>query len=153
MELSVHKEIICKRQNHSFLFNKYTYHHRHLTKNGRQLELVPVLLFSLVDALLGEYLSKTDISSVPVPQVSVLSQNWPAGQWPDRPFWTWNRLFQEFLMKNDFRLRGCCLGFDWSSVIALIKSEILITTGMVWQVSSDKSKRPLRDLTVCVKSS
>ena len=42
MELSVHKEIICKRQNHSFLFNKYTYHHRHLTKNGRQLELVPV---------------------------------------------------------------------------------------------------------------
>ena len=64
MELSVHKEIICKRQNHRFLFNKCTYHHRHLTKNGRQLELVPVLLFSLVDALLGEHLSKTDISSV-----------------------------------------------------------------------------------------
>ena len=64
MELSVHKEITCKRQNHSFLFNKYTYHDRHLTKNGRQLELVPVLLLSLVDALLGERLSKTDISSV-----------------------------------------------------------------------------------------
>ena len=43
-------------------------------------------------------------------------------------------------MKNDFRLRGCSLGFDLSSVIALIKSEILITTGMVWQVSSEKWK-------------
>ena len=86
MELSVHKEITCKRQNHSFLFNKYTYHDRHLTKNGRQLELVPVLLLSLVDALLGEHLSKTDIFSVPVPQLSVLSQNWPARQWTDRSF-------------------------------------------------------------------
>ena len=57
----------------------------HLTKNER-LELVPVLLLSLVDALLDEHLSKTDICSVPVPQVSVLSQNWPAGQWPDRSF-------------------------------------------------------------------
>jgi len=85
MELSVHKEITCKRQNHSFLFNKYTYHDRHLTKNGR-LELVPVLLLSLVDALLDEHLSKTDICSSPVPQVPVLSQNWPAGQWPDPSF-------------------------------------------------------------------
>jgi len=46
----------------------------------------------------------------------------------------------ESLMKNDFLLRGYYLGFDWSGLIALIKSEILITTGMVWQVSSDKWK-------------
>ena len=115
MELSVHKEIICKRQNHSFLFNKYTYHHRHLTKNGRQLELVPVLLFSLVDALLGEHLSKTDISSVyRAGPIVVRLKSELAGQTMDGPvnFENETGFFQEFLMKNDFRLRGCCLGFD-----------------------------------------
>ena len=30
-------------------------------------------------------------------------QNWPAGLWPDRSFWQWNRPFrQEFLMKTHF---------------------------------------------------
>ena len=36
-------------------------------------------------------------------------------------------------MKNYF-LRACYLGFDWSDWIALIKSEILITTGMALPV-------------------
>ena len=35
--------------------------------------------------------------------------------------------FQEFLMKNDF-LHAFYLGFDWSVLIAMIKSEILTTT-------------------------
>ena len=50
--------------------------------------------------------------------------------------------FQEFLLKNHL-LRAYYLGFDISGWIVLIKSEILITTGMVWQVSSDKWKVPL----------
>ena len=43
--------------------------------------------------------------------------------------------FQESLMKNDL-VRACYLGFDWSGWIALIKSEILITTEMALPVSS-----------------
>ena len=50
--------------------------------------------------------------------------------------------FQEFLIKPHL-LRGYYLTFDWSGWIVLIKSEFLITTGMVWQVSSDKWKAPL----------
>ena len=50
--------------------------------------------------------------------------------------------FQRVLFKNHL-LRAYCLGFDWSGWIVLIKSEILITTGMVWPVSSGKWKRPL----------
>ena len=47
MELGVHKEITCKRQNHSFLLkNTVPTGDWHLTKNGR-LELVPVLLYTL----------------------------------------------------------------------------------------------------------
>ena len=33
-------------------------------------------------------------------------------------------------------------GFDLFGRIVLIKSEILVTTGMVWPVSSDKWKAP-----------
>ena len=50
--------------------------------------------------------------------------------------------FQRVLLKNHL-LCAYCLGFDWSGWIVLIKSEILITTGMVWPVSSGKWKRPL----------
>ena len=49
--------------------------------------------------------------------------------------------FQEFLLNNHL-LRAYYLGFDRSSWIVLIKSEILITTGMVWPVRSDKWKVP-----------
>ena len=34
------------------------------------------------------------------------------------------------------------IGFDWSGWIVFIKSEIFITTGMAWPVSSDKCKVP-----------
>ena len=40
-------------------------------------------------------------------------------------------------------LCACYLGFDWSDWIVLIKSGILIMTGIVWPVSSDKWKAPL----------
>ena len=49
--------------------------------------------------------------------------------------------FRGFLLKN-YLLPAHCLGFDWSGWIVLINSEILITTGMVWPVSSDKWKAP-----------
>ena len=52
---------------------------------------------------------------------------------------------QEFLLKNHL-LRAWYLGFDWSGWIVLIKSEILVTTGMVWLVSSDKWKAPIKSL-------
>ena len=39
-------------------------------------------------------------------------------------------------------LRACYLGLDWSGWIVLIKSEILITTGMTFPVKSDKWKAP-----------
>ena len=51
-------------------------------------------------------------------------------------------LFQDFLIKTHLR-RGLYLRFDWSGWIVLIKSEVLITRGEVWQVSSDKWKAPL----------
>ena len=47
-----------------------------------------------------------------------------------------------FFLKNHL-LREYYLEFDWSSWIVLIKNEILIMTGMVWPVSSDKCKAPL----------
>ena len=43
--------------------------------------------------------------------------------------------FQEFLRKNHL-LRAYYLRLDWSGWPVLNKSEILITTGMVWPVSS-----------------
>ena len=52
-----------------------------------------------------------------------------------------NAFFQEFLFKHHL-LRARYLGFDWSDWIVLIKSEILIMTGMVWPGSSDKWKAP-----------
>ena len=56
------------------------------------------------------------------------------------------KLFKEFFAEKATLFgcfRACYLGFDWSSWIVLIKSEILITTRMVWPVSSDKWKEPL----------
>ena len=53
--------------------------------------------------------------------------------------------FRGFLPKN-YLLPAHCLGFDWSGWIVLINSEILITTGMVWPVSSDKWEAPLVSL-------
>ena len=50
--------------------------------------------------------------------------------------------FQGLLLKNHL-LPTHYLGFDWSSWIVLINSEILITKGRVWPVSSDKWKAPL----------
>ena len=50
--------------------------------------------------------------------------------------------FQEFLLKNHL-LCASYLGFDISGWIVLIKSESLLTTGMVWLVSSDKWKTSL----------
>ena len=47
-----------------------------------------------------------------------------------------------FLLKTHL-LREYYLEFDWCSWIVLIKSEILITMGMIWRVSSDKWKAPL----------
>ena len=44
-----------------------------------------------------------------------------------------NAFFQEFLLKHHL-LRACYLGFDWSDWIVLMKSEILIMTGMVCPV-------------------
>ena len=48
----------------------------------------------------------------------------------------------EILLKNHL-LCAQYLGFDWSGWLILIKSEILITMGMGWPVSSDKWKAPL----------
>ena len=48
---------------------------------------------------------------------------------------------QRVLLKNHL-LHAYYLGFDWSGWIVLIESEILITTGMVWPVSSGKWKAP-----------
>ena len=50
--------------------------------------------------------------------------------------------FQEFLLKKVL-LRVYYLGLDSSVSRVLIKSEIIIATGMVWPVSSDKWKAPL----------
>ena len=64
------------------------------------------------------------------------SQNWPAG-----PVIFDNEIafFKESFLKNHL-LPAYYLGFDWSGWIVLIKSEILVTTRMVWLVSSDKWK-------------
>ena len=51
-----------------------------------------------------------------------------------------NAFFQEFLLKHHF-LRACHLG---SLLIILIKSEIIIMTGIFWPVSFDKWKVPHR---------
>ena len=73
---------------------------------------------------------------------------WGATGWPDHGWASqfsieaFQRLFAE--KPTSFGcFRACYLGFDWSSWIVLIKSEILITTRMVWPVSSDKWKEPL----------
>ena len=50
--------------------------------------------------------------------------------------------FQEFLLKNVL-LRVYYLGLDWSGSRVLIEREIILATGMVWPVSSDKWKAPL----------
>ena len=50
--------------------------------------------------------------------------------------------FQGFLLNNHL-LPAYYLGFDWCSGIVMINSEILITSGRVWPVSSDKWKAPL----------
>ena len=67
------------------------------------------------------------------------SQNWPPDHYRTSHFDDEIGFFQEFLLKNHL-LRSCYLRFDWSGWIVLIKSEILIATGMVWPVSSDKEK-------------
>ena len=46
---------------------------------------------------------------------------------------------QEFLLKNHLLL-SCYLGFDWSGWTGLIERLIIIATGMVWPVISDKWK-------------
>ena len=59
--------------------------------------------------------------------------------WPDLCCWTSHfaaiSFFQEFLLKSHL-LYAYYLEFDKSGWIVLIKSEILIMTGMVWPVSS-----------------
>ena len=63
-------------------------------------------------------------------------QNWLAQLWRTSHFDNKIGFFQEFCWTKLFLVYY--LGFDWSGWIVLIKSEILITTGMVWPVSSDK---------------
>ena len=73
---------------------------------------------------------------------------WGATGWPDHggtsqfSIEVFQRVFAEKLTPFGC-FRACYLGFDWSSRIVLIKSEILITTRMVWPVSCDKWKEPL----------
>ena len=65
--------------------------------------------------------------------------------WPDHCCWTSHfaaiSFFQELLLKSHL-LHAYYLEFYRSGWIVLIKSEILIMTGMVWPVSSDKWKAP-----------
>ena len=68
------------------------------------------------------------------------SQNRPAGPWPDQSFWQSDKLFPRVFADLLILLRANYLGFNISGWVVLIKSEILITTGMVWPVSSDKWK-------------
>ena len=49
-----------------------------------------------------------------------------------------------YFKKKKHLLRAYYLGFDWSGWIVFTKSEILITTGMVWPVSSDKMESAFR---------
>ena len=55
--------------------------------------------------------------------------------------WMKQAFSKGFLLKIHL-LRTYYLGPDWSSWIVLVKSKILITTGMTWLVSSDKWKVP-----------
>ena len=64
-------------------------------------------------------------------------QNWPAGPLPDQSVSEWNRLFPRVFAEKPL-LPVHYLGFDWSGWIVLIKSEIVITTGMIRLVSCDK---------------
>ena len=45
--------------------------------------------------------------------------------------------FQEVLLKN-LLLYVYCLGFDWSGWIVLFRNKFLISTVLVWPISSDK---------------
>ena len=79
-----------------------------------------------------------------VPEVSLkapsICKNWPAAPLPDQSVWKSIGLFQQFLLKKHF-FGAHYLEFDWwSGWSVLIKGEILIATGMVWLVSSDKWK-------------
>ena len=49
-----------------------------------------------------------------------------------------------FYFEKKHLLRAYYLGFDWSGWIVFTKSEILITTGTVWPVSSDKMESAFR---------
>ena len=71
-----------------------------------------------------------------------ICRNWPAAPLPDQSVNEWSRLFLRVLLKN-YLLCAYYLRSDWSGWIVLIKSEILITTGMVWPVSPDEWKAPL----------
>ena len=70
------------------------------------------------------------------------NQNWIAGPWPDQSFWQAISFIRGFSQKS-LLLRARYLWFDWCGWIVLIKSEILITTWMVWPSSSGKWKAPL----------
>ena len=70
-----------------------------------------------------------------------ICQNWLARPLPDQSVSKLNRPFPRVFLKNHL-LREYYSGFDWPSWIVLINSEILVTTGKVWQVSSDKRKAP-----------
>ena len=70
------------------------------------------------------------------------NQNWIAGPWPDQSFWQAISFIRGFSQKS-LLLRARYLWFDWCGRIVLIKSEILITTWMVWPSSSGKWKAPL----------
>ena len=52
-------------------------------------------------------------------------------------------IFETFSVKNPL-IRTYYLKFEWSERIVMIKSECLITTGMVFPVSSDKWEAPFK---------
>ena len=64
-------------------------------------------------------------------------QNWLTQLWRTSHFDNQIGFFPEFCWTKQLFL-AYYLGFDWSGWIDLIKNEILIITGMVWPVSSDK---------------
>ena len=70
------------------------------------------------------------------------NQNWIAWPWPDQSFWQAISFIRGFSLKS-FLLHARYLWFDWCGWIVLIKSEILITTWIVWPSSSGKWKAPL----------
>ena len=85
-----------------------------------------------------------DLTPKILPHLRALSicQNWPAG--PVRKQMK-SAISTVFLLKNVL-LHACYLGFDWSGRIVVIKSEIIISTRMIWPVSSDKWKAPLESI-------